>query len=457
MRPYFWVPFVATPAIFVAQSEAWRLSPLQHPLMNTEATNLHGRFLHITDMHMDSYYQVNATIKSECHRPPKKHKNRKWRQGKLAGDWGAPTTECDAPPQLIDHTINWISHEWKHKIDFVIWTGDNARHDIDGKLPRTRKEILGYNQRLTDTMQQAFTLEGINRTIPIVPVIVDKDKPILLKDFVTMWRDFIPLDQVDVFKRGGYFAVDVVPGVRVLSLNTLYFFNSNDAVHACRVKGGTAHRHMSWISEQLAKARQDGVKVYMIGHVPPSAKTFRKSCLSQYVDISLEYADVIAGHMYGHANLDHFQILTKEKQNRIEIEKNVEQFVSDLREQYQQAREENNTSAIVVHVAPPVLPLYYSAFRINQYDTSRANFGQWQQYTQWYTNLTYWNQQPAKSTPEFEIEYTTNDTYNMSDLGVDSWLRLAVQMTEDTREAQVLWNKYLNNMFVQTSNDYYLG
>ncbi|KAF7728939.1 Endopolyphosphatase [Apophysomyces ossiformis] len=425
-------------------------------------------------MHMDSYFQVNATIKSECHRAPKKHKGKKWRKGKLAGYWGSPTSECDAPTHLIEHTINWIGQNWKNKLDFVIWTGDNARHDIDGKIPRTRKEILDYNQRLTDMMRQTFTMEETNRTITIVPVIgnndihphnilhgnqLNRDKPITLEDFATMWRDFIPQDQLDAFMQGGYFAIDVVPGIRVLSLNTLYFFNSNDAVHPCKVKGGTADRHMEWIKEQLERARKDRVKVYMIGHVPPSPKTFRKSCLSRYINISLAYADIITGHMYGHANMDHFQILKSTKKSKKKItepegdlraEKDVDRFISSLRQQYKQAHSENGTSAIVVHVAPPVLPVYHSTFRINQYDKRQASFGQWLQYTQWYANLTYWNQLPQNRPLEYEIEYATDTTYDMADLGVDSWLELARRMTENTKVSEALWNTYLDNMLVQT-------
>jgi hypothetical protein len=76
---------------------------------------------------MDDHYQVGATISSFCHREPKKHKKKKQRKGKLAGYWGAPATDCDAAPHMVFHSIDWIAREWKDKIDFVVWTGDNAR------------------------------------------------------------------------------------------------------------------------------------------------------------------------------------------------------------------------------------------------------------------------------------------------------------------------------------------
>lgn len=76
---------------------------------------------------MDKHYVTGATIASDCHRKPKKHKHRKKRQGLLAGYWGAPGMGCDSPSRLVYHSIDYIANEWKDKIDFVIWTGDNAR------------------------------------------------------------------------------------------------------------------------------------------------------------------------------------------------------------------------------------------------------------------------------------------------------------------------------------------
>ena len=48
----------------------------------------------------------------------------------ISGPWGAPATVCDSPLGLIDATFDWLEKNWKNKIDFVIWTGDNARYDL---------------------------------------------------------------------------------------------------------------------------------------------------------------------------------------------------------------------------------------------------------------------------------------------------------------------------------------
>lgn len=60
---------------------------------------------------------------------------------------GAPSltlhlySECDAPLTLINATFDWLAANFKGQIDFVVLTGDNARHDIDLRFPRSLREI----------------------------------------------------------------------------------------------------------------------------------------------------------------------------------------------------------------------------------------------------------------------------------------------------------------------------
>jgi len=36
-------------------------------------------------------------------------------------------SDCDSPMSLVNMTFDWIKKEWAEEVDFVIWTGDNAR------------------------------------------------------------------------------------------------------------------------------------------------------------------------------------------------------------------------------------------------------------------------------------------------------------------------------------------
>ncbi|KAI7883948.1 hypothetical protein K492DRAFT_125654 [Lichtheimia hyalospora FSU 10163] len=406
----------------------------QHTFAVHPNTNLHGRFLHITDIHLDPHYQQGATIKSGCHNQPKKHRKKKQRKGKLSGYWGAPTSDCDSSEPWVYHAIKTIADDWRDKIDFIVWTGDNAS----------------------------------NKTIPIVPCIGNNDvhphnqlrstTSSTLDLYSQLWGDMIPLDQQDVFKQGGYFAVNVLPRIRVLSLNTLYFFESNDQVLACKDPESAGKRHLEWIREELIRARKMQARVYMIGHVPPSARTFYSSCLTAYTQLSIEFRDVIAAHLYGHVNYDHFIVLqqdTQGKNNIISIEKDSERYIKDLKRQYRQVNASDQDKAVVVHVAPPILPIYYPGFRINEYDNnaSSTHFGIWTRYQQYYCNLTYWNKEIHHALPRFELEYSTDEAYGMHNLTVSSWLDLAHRMTRKTDKSRALWDTYIDNIFVQTEHD----
>ncbi|KAI8389349.1 Metallo-dependent phosphatase-like protein [Blakeslea trispora] len=410
--------------------------PFQLPVHAVTSNKVHGQFLHITDIHMDQHYVYGATIQSDCHRKPKKHKHKKEEQGLLAGYWGAPGTDCDSSPRFVYHSIDWIANEWRDKIDFVIWTGDNAR---------------------------AF--HHPNRTIPIVPCLGNNDvhphnqfrgmkKNPQLLTFSRIWSDFIPADQQRHFQRGGYFAVDVAPGIRVLSLNSLYFFGSNDVVNSCSDPKSPGARHVRWLKHELKRAERDGVKVIIMGHVPPTVKTFKDSCLDDYIKLSTRHADGIMGHMYGHANFDHFQIISRQF-NSVSANQDTGRFVSSLRKQYRMVKKAHDRSQLVaIHVAPPLLPLFQPTFRINRYEHNQSSpqFGQWLKYTQYYSNLTYWNQH-RHQLPSFEIEYETDKDYHLPDLTTASWLDFADRL--GSKRHKKIWKLYRSHLFVGTSNKWY--
>jgi len=82
---------------------------------------LHGRFLTISDLHPDPFYQINTSVAQSCHRgKPDSEEDR-------SGYWGTPTSDCDAPPSLIDALFHEVQQKWAGKIDFVVVMGDLAR------------------------------------------------------------------------------------------------------------------------------------------------------------------------------------------------------------------------------------------------------------------------------------------------------------------------------------------
>ncbi|KAH0536409.1 hypothetical protein FGG08_006707 [Glutinoglossum americanum] len=281
---------------------------------------LHGRFLHITDFHPDPFYKLHSTPKSSCHRG-----------SGAAGFYGAETSDCDSPFSLVNETFKWIDANLKDSIDFVIWTGDSARHDNDEKLPRSDKQVFGLNEYVVEKFVEVFgkddnindTDPNNDMTIPIIPNFGNNDilphnimswgPNKFTMEFSKIWERFIPEDQRHVFQRGGWFWVEVIPNeLAVFSLNTLYFFDSNAAVDGCALKSEPGYEQMEWMRIQLEFARERGMKAILMGHVPPSRTDSKSSwdetCWQKYTLWLHRYRDVVVGSLFGHMNIDHFML-----------------------------------------------------------------------------------------------------------------------------------------------------
>ncbi|PYI00253.1 endopolyphosphatase [Aspergillus sclerotiicarbonarius CBS 121057] len=280
---------------------------------------LSGRFLHITDFHPDSYYQPGTSDEKRCHRGDGS-----------AGYFGAEGTECDSPFALINETFRWIEDNLKDNIDFVIWTGDSARHDNDEKNPRTAEEIIDLNQFMADKFAEVFKGKGATHglSIPIVPTLgnndimphnIFKDGPNRwTKQYREVWRKLIPEHQRHSFVEGGWFVSEVIPDqLAVISLNTLYFFESNSAVDGCDAKSEPGYEHMEWLRVQLELLRTRHMKAILIGHVPParsgSKRSWDETCWQKYTLFVNRFRDVVVGSAYGHMNIDHFMLQDSHK------------------------------------------------------------------------------------------------------------------------------------------------
>ncbi|OCH94072.1 endopolyphosphatase [Obba rivulosa] len=363
--------------------------PVQLSEPQVKPPKLQGRFLHITDIHPDPYTIDGGSEKSACHRKkPKKAKRR-------GGYYGLPfSTKCDSPFSLSNLTLDFLDKEWSSEIDFVIWTGDSARHDNDRKRPRTTAEIYELNRALSRKMETVFSSKGI----PVVPSIGNNDvwphnimmpgPNSVTSEFSSIWRSFVPFESYQVFQRGGYFSVEVIPNsVAAISLNTMYFYNSNKAVGGCEYANSEdpGNLQFDWLEVQLEHFRQRGMQIIMSGHVPPSSYNFFPECYIRYVNLSLKYQDTILGHLFGHMNADHFFFLEANdlanvprrvdytNSDKVEVLKKRKELYNGLLKDFAELpKSSQNTSHGdygVVNVSPSVVPNpYLPSFRIFTYN-----------------------------------------------------------------------------------------
>ena len=365
---------------------------------------LSGRFLHITDMHFDKFYRQNSAVVSSCHhdKPHDKHGG-DWR----AGHWGTSVSDCDSPRWLGNATLDWIVRNWNSSssdkdnsaqpvdmFDFVLWTGDSARHDQDALMPRTSEEILDSNRFAVSLMESYFP------DIPVVPNFGNNDIAMHnimprgptdeLRAFREIWRRHIPEDQTDAFLQGGFYAKDLVPGhLGVISLNTLYFYDSNKAVDGCprRSRGSPNEEtdigtlQLEWMTERLLDFRRRNMQVYIIGHVPPTAGNYFPRCFDVYTEMVIRFQDTVVGQIFGHMNLDMFFIQESSLAASTEdfdthtsgksvLMKPIEE---DLRLDFESlpgSARTNMNYYSTFYVAPSVVPTYLPSVRVWTYNTT---------------------------------------------------------------------------------------
>ncbi|KAF7355326.1 RFX-type winged-helix domain-containing protein [Mycena sanguinolenta] len=342
---------------------------------------LHGRFLHITDMHPDPFYQPKTSEKTSCHR--KKGKKKK----NVAGYYGQPYSDCDSPFRLTNLTLDFIEKKWASEIDFVIWTGDNARHDNDRKLPRTPAEIYELNRAVAAKMNSAFTSRGI----PVIPSlgellifrnndvwreylvilifnILNIPQLIITSEFSSIWKAFIPFPYLQIFQRGAYYAVEVIPdAVAVISLNTMYFYDSNKAVGGCAFKDreDAGNLEFDWLEVQLKGFRARGMQVWLSGHVPPSSGNYFPECYVRYVELALRFQDTIVGHLFG-AKASDLEIFepAKAKNNNDLFDALIADFAA-----MPKPKDIDYHDYAVINVSPSVVPNpYLPSFRVFSYN-----------------------------------------------------------------------------------------
>lgn len=240
----------------------------------------------------------------------------------LAGTYGAETTDCDSPFSLVNATFDWIDDNLRDKVDFVIWTGDSARHDSDEKHPRTTAQVLATNRFVADKFVDSFSsAANAQLSVPVVPTFGNNDflphniffpgPNKWLQAYSDIWRRFIPEEQRHSFAFGGWFYVEVIPDrLAVFSLNTMYFFDRNAGVDGCADPGEPGFQHMEWLRVQLQRMRERGMKAILTGHVPPartdSKQNWDETCWQKYTLWLKQFRDVVAGAVYGHMNIDHF-------------------------------------------------------------------------------------------------------------------------------------------------------
>ncbi|GAB5588785.1 hypothetical protein Unana1_03685 [Umbelopsis nana] len=377
---------------------------------------------------------VKSDPKAYCHQKNKDNSKN------TAGEFGTLGSDCDSPVSLVQSTFDQLKKSTFQDVDFIIYTGDTARHDRDQQLKRTDKDVLLDHKTVLSFFSKTFDLSK-TKLIPCIGNndifmhdefnIAQKDtlSKSLLGELGALWKP-LKLNLTSTFTSGGYFVQQIPGGPTIISVNSMYFYTKNSDVPDCDTQGSAGAVQMQWLETQLQHAHDSHHKVYIMSHVPPVGKSsilYKPKCYKQYVQLLGQYSGTIASHMTGHTNDDNLAVLYKQDQgfNLVELSKKVHFGF-------------NPSSVVNVLInAPSVLPKNNPGFRVYQYDKTDGTILGWDQYS---TDLTQSNQ---KKSITWRKEYSSSQVYGVKKLDATGW-RSVVQKLKTNKK---IFSKY--QMFIK--------
>lgn len=372
------------------------------------------RFWHITDLHLDPTYHLAADPTKVCF-----------------SSKGAPATHaglfgdflCDSPYRLIQSAFSHMASLTQPK-DFIIWTGDSPPHVPPDEL--STDIVIQVIANMTQTIRQHFP------NLTVYPALGNHDywpqdqmqtsSNAIYKAAAQLWKPWLQPEALLTLSQGGFYSQLARPGLRIVSLNTILYYNPNKVTKNMTDPAG----QFEWLEKTLEKAAQSLEKVYIIAHVPIGYLPFVRNTTAiremhneRLVAICRKYSHVINGHFYGHTHRDSIMVLLD-----------------------QQGKPVNS-----LFVAPAVTPIRnilepYSnnpAFRMYLYDS--------QDYTmldiwQYYLNLTEANE---KQRSDWRLEYIMTRDFGMINLQPQSLLQLGLTFNLPPATA---FDKYFSHYMV---------
>ncbi|KAJ6253797.1 sphingomyelin phosphodiesterase [Anaeramoeba flamelloides] len=317
----------------------------------------YGKFLVINDAHLDKNYKEGGTVQcdSPCacccdDMPPSNY------TGQTAGKWGS--SKCNTPFRLFEQVIPVVQQQ---QIDFVVFLGDAPSMAF---WEVTYEDSISYVKYVAQQLAKLVD-------IPVVPVIGNHDySP---SDFFTcdgsmdnyyktmadIYKQWLPSD-IASFHHCGWYSNSIIPGLRFLIMNTmicdpadiLILHESEEMTEQCK-----------WLDSEIQKAKDNGEKVYLFGHVPIGQSTQRIYPPLCWTNSSLKiaqlmekYPDTIVSMFSGHTHFSEFRVVYDTKTSKIPVGMNL--------------------------ISPSFVPeaSRYSGFRIYDYNTQSfeiTNIHQW--------------------------------------------------------------------------------
>jgi len=366
-----------------------------------------GKFLHLTDLHWDPFYGTADAYRCT---PPV--------TGSLPvfGQFA-----CDSPTALL-RSLLMAAKAAVPDPSFIVVTGDFIRHAASA-MPSSNTTSLQSIAELTRWIVETFD-SGSGIPIPLIPTLGNNDVvpdysvqvpgasapgDYFLTRLADAWQAVLPAAARETFRFGGFYSVEISPGLTVLSVNTVVY----SPHHEPDTEGLTdPYGQFQWLDTQLSAVEASGGAVYIVGHIPPVVDTFSTHPLlwlpqyiNRYIDIIDRHADVVKTHLFGHIHGDEFRTWPSE-------------------------------GGHPVFISGSVSPIYgcNPSFRIWEFDSqSKALLD----YEVWYAELP---QETEDQVLDWKAEYSARQLYGLANLSNPELRRLGTSFATD----DAAWNAFVH-------------
>lgn len=206
-----------------------------------------------------------------------------------------------------------------------------------------------------------------------------------LESLGNIWMNDFPKEQAIQFKIGGYYSLWVSKNLKIISLNTLYYFKNNFLAESCVTSSSPGSIQLEWLESEFKGVRQNGAKALIVGHIPPLKIFYHANCLKWLINLLNAYSNIISFQAYGHIHIDDFFIL---KHSEIPVS--------------------------VAFASPALSPVFNPSYRIYEVN---ANDGSLLDYHQYYAPLKNENLMFVK-------EYSFKETFGNVPLALEYFINI---------------------------------
>lgn len=220
---------------------------------------------------------------------------------------------------------------------FVVILGDFLAHDFGRQYKRYSGDATreGREAFIKKTMKfLSLEIKKVFTDIDVYPALGNNDsyrgdysvspRGDFLRDTASIWSQLIKDKENQIafrksFPIGGYYAVTLPTGNKLLMLDTVLFSSSGKT---SKEREAAAKEELDWLRVELKTAAMKKQKVLLAAHIPESIDVFATLKLLTFVhqfwrpvyskefdSILTQYSKTITGALYGHTHINTFQLI----------------------------------------------------------------------------------------------------------------------------------------------------